>query len=316
MNDSIDQNLDLINTPSNNRIVDEYIEYLVANLSSASALVDGEMDDPENPGTDKVASCDVIGSGQLAGLFPAGPAAFVNMMFYADKTSIENNGVDDAALTVILTNAAGQSIDDGTVIHLSLVSGEGILSETTPTTMNGQAIVNVISVWPGDIVVEASQELSNGNTIRSQIKITVTDLEEDVADAMLPGLVSAGSISNTEVLVTFNKPMSGGLDGAENPDYYHIVSFDGDTGIPGRATLTVKRAELLLPERDTVRLTTLSQSDIEYTPTVTNVRDLAGNPIAQPGQGTDPSSANFFGRPSVDPVDTDEDQLTDSQEIN
>lgn len=49
INDGVDQNLDLLNTPSNNPAVNEYIDYLIANLSSSTHALDNFMEDPCSP---------------------------------------------------------------------------------------------------------------------------------------------------------------------------------------------------------------------------------------------------------------------------
>ncbi|MFC1505320.1 hypothetical protein ACFL5W_02260 [Thermodesulfobacteriota bacterium] len=61
-NQSLDQNLDLLNTPVNNPGVDEFIAYLIANLSSSSGMLDSSMDDPGNPGSDVPAEFTPFGS--------------------------------------------------------------------------------------------------------------------------------------------------------------------------------------------------------------------------------------------------------------
>ena len=65
LNECIDQNLDLQNTPGYNDAVEEFIDYLTANLSSSSGLLDDLMDDPYNPGTDTPASFDPFGSSRI-----------------------------------------------------------------------------------------------------------------------------------------------------------------------------------------------------------------------------------------------------------
>lgn len=137
-----------------------------------------------------------------------------------------------------------------------------------------------------------------------------------------PKVVSAGAISNTEVLVQFSEAVQGGVDSAENPAHYRITAPDGvqaavyDSRGYKSPTLVVRDAVLLHPGLKTVKLTTLSQSDVLYTVKVTNVVDLAGNPLAPPEILVDPTTATFVGiPPSGDQnVDTDGDGLTDLEE--
>ena len=131
-------------------------------------------------------------------------------------------------------------------------------------------------------------------------------------DADHPRVVSAISIDNRTVLVTFNQAMGGGASNTENPDNYQIVEANG-----GSATLPVVAAVLEVPTATTVRLTTLSQSDIEYSITVSNVFDISGRPIAS-GVGQDnPSAVAFVGTAptGVDLADADGDGLSDNSEL-
>lgn len=125
-------------------------------------------------------------------------------------------------------------------------------------------------------------------------------------------LSNAAATSNTQILVQFSK----GVDPrtAELPDHYRITSDDPQSA----ATVKVVSAEVLRPELTTVRLTTLSQSEVSYTLKVTDIVDLAGKPIAAPS-GTlpsDPSATTFvgIGASSSDQVDSDGDGLTDADE--
>lgn len=131
-------------------------------------------------------------------------------------------------------------------------------------------------------------------------------------------VVSAVATGNTEVLVQFSEAVQGGENGAENPSYYRIAAPEASLAEPSTslATLGVLSAEVLPPSLSTVRLTTLSQADLLYTLTVTNVRDLTGNPIAAPDRYNDPSTVKFYGvSPTGDEnVDSDGDGLTDSDE--
>jgi hypothetical protein len=130
-------------------------------------------------------------------------------------------------------------------------------------------------------------------------------------------VVSAGATSNTEVLVQFNQPVLGGIGDAENPAHYRIATEPiVGSPVPAGSTLIVLDAELVA-DRSTVKLTTLSQSDVRYKVTVTSVRDIYGRPIAPPSFiGEDPSSTTFAGVGPIasDLVDTDGDGLTDTAE--
>jgi hypothetical protein len=90
------------------------------------------------------------------------------------------------------------------------------------------------------------------------------------------------------------------------------------------STLVVTNAQLLplgSTTSETVKLTTLSQSDLRYTVKVVNVRDVAGNALAPAGPFVDPTIAVFQGIPPEDgggegsnTPDCDGDGLSDAVE--
>ncbi len=132
-------------------------------------------------------------------------------------------------------------------------------------------------------------------------------------DTTPPRVANVGSTGNTTVLVTFTEPVLAA--GAQEPSHYRITAelLHGEELSP-QAMLTVTRA-VLSSDRTTVTLTTLSQSDIRYTLEVVNVTDLAGNQIAPPERGVNPSEVTFVGTPPGGaPVDSDGDGLTDEEE--
>ncbi|MFC1665449.1 hypothetical protein ACFL17_07455 [Pseudomonadota bacterium] len=129
-------------------------------------------------------------------------------------------------------------------------------------------------------------------------------------------VVSAVATSNTEVLVQFSKPLNPIY--AQDPANYRItMPVTGNDG--GMSSyVQVVAAELIYPSLMTVRLTTLSQSDLAYTLKVTNLYDLDGLPLAPPeGQDAviDPTKTEFAGiPPSGAVIDTDGDGLSDASE--
>jgi hypothetical protein len=155
----------------------------------------------------------------------------------------------------------------------------------------------------------------------------------DTADPSAPQVVSAISISNTEVLVQFSKTVVGGIDGAENPASYSIataassnsVGPDGEdnattggTATEGQTTrLPVLAAVFSNRYSTTVLLTTASQTSTKYKVTVINIRDEFGTTIAAPTIAVDPSSTTFVGSDpgSAENVDSDGDSLPDHVEV-
>jgi hypothetical protein len=129
-----------------------------------------------------------------------------------------------------------------------------------------------------------------------------------------PRVVAALSTGNKKLVVTFSRAMS---NTALDPTNYGIVTANVN---PEAGGLVVTAARFTDAARDSVELTTLSQSSVAYTVAVVNVRDLAGHQIAprevSNGVVNDPSRADFAGSgPSgADRTDTDGDGLTDDQE--
>jgi len=162
---------------------------------------------------------------------------------------------------------------------------------------------------------------NNGNGILDPSEINSSEFlcnsgVGNTADNEPPAVVSAISISNTEVLVQFSEPVQGfvenPVDGdAENPVHYSIVTQVPETQLP------VWDAAFANADHSTVLLSTFSQSSVGYRLTVANIRDLDGNPIAEPTILIDPSSAEFVGTdPSGATVaDSDGDTLPDHTEL-
>ncbi|MFO8150798.1 MAG: binary toxin-like calcium binding domain-containing protein [Trueperaceae bacterium] len=135
-------------------------------------------------------------------------------------------------------------------------------------------------------------------------------------DTTPPRVANVGSTGNTSVVVTFSEPVLGGPSSAENPDHYRIYSSDAAPDEVGPlATLMVLDA-VLDATRTSVTLTTTSQSDIGYVLEVVDVRDLAGNQIAPPERGVDPSRLSFRGTAPApgELIDSDGDGLSDDVE--
>jgi hypothetical protein len=133
-------------------------------------------------------------------------------------------------------------------------------------------------------------------------------------DVTPPRLTGAVSTSPTRVLVTFSEAVRGGSDGAENPEHYEIVGgLATNAALSGQAILSVQEA-VLADDGRSVTLTTLAQSDIEYTLRATGIRDLAGNPLARIDRDN-PFEVRFFGTAATGAgVDSDGDGLTDAAE--
>ncbi|MQX54512.1 hypothetical protein [Alcanivorax sediminis] len=129
-----------------------------------------------------------------------------------------------------------------------------------------------------------------------------------------PVVTGAISTGNTQVRVSFSKPMSASVEEAGN---YSVVqeNVNGETGY-----LTVLSAEFANATRTAVMLTTLSQNEVTYRVTVVGVTDRQGREIeVTPITGLGYVSANsavFAGSPASGSgiVDSDGDGLADNDE--
>ncbi len=329
---SVDQNLALEMSPDNAPAVNDFIEYLALNMSSASGALDNTMLDLAT-GTSVASSFDGVGSGLLASLVTDGPASFKTVHLVLDKTEIENDGMDTAFLNVSVSDANGDPVVDGTVVHFETTLGRLVISKNQARTAGGATRVNLSSVWAGEAEVSVGYNGSNGAIQSAQVGLTVVNETADVEDTVQPKVSSAGSTSNTQILVSFSEAMRGGMDSAENPLHFRISGIDpllsqktgqAATGKSGPAEqvnqkpeVRVIAAELILPDRKTVRLTTLSQSDLRYEVQVVNMSDINGNAMSAGEQfETEPTRAEFQGiAPSgAEIVDSDGDGLSDSDE--
>lgn len=197
------------------------------------------------------------------------------------------NGVDGAGGTNGLNSLTHQIVE---LAGINCVSGGFRLD--AGADLNGSNVLDAFEI-------ESSEFICNGES-GSGI----------VADSL--GIVSAISISNTEILVQFSEPMQGD---AENPTHYSITTEQNSTRLP------VWDAIFANADNSSVKISTFSQSSVGYQLKVANLRDLDGNPIAEPTLDpdvlVDHSSTTFAGTdPNVLTVaDSDGDSLTDHTEL-
>jgi hypothetical protein len=122
--------------------------------------------------------------------------------------------------------------------------------------------------------------------------------------ARLTGAISTG---NNVVVVSFSKPMG---DSALDLTRYSIrhENVNSEAG-----HLTVQSAGFIDSDSTRVELTTLSQNEVSYRLTVSDVRDADGDAMSE---DEDERSASFAGTPPAasDLVDSDGDGLSDSEE--
>ncbi len=301
-----------------NLVMNQLVHYMSANLSSSSQMLDAMMLSDTPPFIDIPASFKNIETSALNGLFSEGPSELVFIQIGASEATIENSGVDYTELTIEQINAVGEFHAQDQVFSFAIEQGQGTLSTESIETINGQAQVILRSTVAGPIIIEVSN--NQGDRV-GLLNIDSVDLIADLEDTVSPRVVTAGALSNTEILVVFSEAMQGGVQGAENPERYTISANPGDTGVGGSAVAVVRTAQLLAPDFSTVLLTTFSQSEITYSVRVIDVKDVAGNPMAVPIPGItpgidDPSSGIYVGvAPTpADIQDYDNDGVTDTDE--
>ena len=170
--------------------------------------------------------------------------------------------------------------------------------------MDGNSFSAVIPLVDGNNVVTALASYKGNKEATTSISVNV--------DTESPAVVSAISVSNTEVLLQFSEAVQGGLTGAEGTSVYSVIVEATNSSLPVLDAIFWDS-----PDNSIVLLSTLSQANSDYKLTVSGIKDLAGNPIAEPTILVDPSSANFVGTdPSGDTiVDTDGDGIHDHTEL-
>ena len=171
----------------------------------------------------------------------------------------------------------------------------GVLTVTTPPHAPGEVAVTIHD--PAGRIIEVPTRF------RYQ-EIAHTDGH--------PHVIGATSTGNTGVRVFFSEPVA---PGAEEPGNYLMAQ----PNVNAEAAALLVHSGTLSADGLFVELVTASQNEVGYEVTVTNVRDLDGNPLAPPSLLIDPTRAQFAGTPpdaSGTLVDSDGDGLPDHVEQN
>lgn len=251
---------------------------------------------------------------------PFGNTVSFNGLTLDDNTAPQANSVVSTSNTTVLINLSEPVMDSASdSSHYSILGPDGqnlVITEVSLNPFNTQVFLTTLSQTNVDYTLTiAGIEDRAGNVIDSTASTVFSGIS--AADNEPPRVVGSASISNNKVIVTFSEAMDKAT--AEIPEHYSIIEA-GEDGIvrsitPQRAVVMVQSASLDANDPTVVTLTTLSQSDLEYQLTVTNVRDLAGNQIAPPDLAH-PFHVKFFGTPPtvVSGVDTDDDGLSDESE--
>ncbi len=192
-------------------------------------------------------------------------------------------------------------------------------SNGLPALVNQSAEPAGANCTSGGVRLDVGTDLNNNNLLDAlEIESTeficnnATGSDDGSIDTKAPGIVSAISISNTEVLLQFSKPMQ---DGVENPSNYSIATLENETSLP------VWDAVFANADKSSVILSTFSQTSVDYQLKTANIRDLDGNIIAEPTLNPfaliGPSSTTFVGTDpnSITVADSDGDTLPDHSEL-
>ncbi len=253
--------------------------------------------------------------------------AGVNYQMTVNNVEDRSGNVIDPAFKTAMFGIAADEAVRPTLVSAVAIDCQTVLATFSEPMMDNAGDPSNYSIDPPATIVSA--QLSDFKTqvlfttqpldAGTDYTITAANLEDSVGNAIdpaadsamfscevggnvdslgpLPRVVGAASLSNTTVLVGFDRPMG---DSAEDPTHYFIVqtNVNGEVG-----TLFILDAEFPEPnDRTLVRLTTTSQNEVTYQVTAVAVTDEQGNPLA-PKIGfnglilQDPTSAVFPGTP-------------------
>ncbi|QSP96116.1 hypothetical protein LPB19_06935 [Marinobacter salinisoli] len=199
----------------------------------------------------------------------------------------------------------------------------------TSNAGNGLKITQVVLGAEADTVVLTTEsqddayynlELSKVTGLVSSLPLymlpsdkTFLGMSLETAIAEPPSVVSAASLDNTHVRVTFSKPMSEQTPGSAT---FSITQANVN---PESGVLEVLEARFASADQRVIELTTRSQSELTYQVAVTNATDMYGQQLKVNDGVVSFGTANtaiFAGTPAgaAELVDSDGDGLYDSEE--
>jgi hypothetical protein len=220
--------------------------------------------------------------------------------------------------TLVVRFSEPVSDDAASPSRYTVKDSDGAALPVVAAVLNDVKTEVTLTTWPMTAGVSYSVTVAgitdrNGNPIAANATTfdgTPVDASTDVTG---PRVLSANSTSNTTVVVTFDEPVMGGPDSAENPLNYSIVESSRMGSLLPLGIVVVREA-VLSASRRTVTLTTLPQTEVGYTLRVTDVKDLVGNQVLPPDRDR-PYQVTFFGTgTSGVPADSDGDGLSDAEE--
>lgn len=234
----------------------------------------------------------------------ATPASMANEQTLIEANALSNHYVAltyEGQPSADLTNPTNYEIVDEFGLPLEVTSG--FISEDNSqiilTTGSQQASVYTLTLKSDSESIASFQPISSWFISQANAS-TNNSVQFTGSLRPEPALLTAISLSNTKVLLTFSDNMS---DSVETIGYYRIVAADANTPEVDVGNLQVLNATLGA-DTSTVVLTTSSQENINYRIKVTNVKSAPERKRIDPNY----TIQHFFG---VDPIDITSPEVKD-----
>lgn len=209
------------------------------------------------------------------------------------SVSSVNNTTVVIVFSTTLDSTTAQNIYNYRIDGLTIL-GASLSADTVTLTTSSQEDL--------DYPITISSVKSSTNVLMDQYSGTFRGKDPYWDDETAPSIVSVVAENNTAVLVTFSEKVN-----EANSEQASNYTIDG---------LTVVSAERLASNNKQVRLVTSSQNDVEYTLTVSNVTDFAGNAVAVPGNVEEFQGDACPSVVSVTSVDSTHVEVVFSEEVN
>jgi hypothetical protein len=255
-------------------------------------------------------------------------------------------GAAATSSTSILVSFNKPMADDAADPTKYSISPGLVIATAQMTTFNTQVLLTTLPMAAGRKYTVTATDIADqggvaiGDSPANQATFTFDGQSQTDGSQTLPRVVGASSLSNTSIMVVFNKPMA---DSALVSSNYVIVQENINTEVGTLVVLNnacnaasanagdacssdtdctgglcvIRSPHWGDASRTTVVLTTSSQNEVTYRVRATSVRDISGNELAPQEALVDPTSATFPGTPPSgnELVDSDLDGLYDNVEL-
>ena len=207
VNDMLDQNLDLVKSAlANNPAVNDYIDYLTANLSSASGKLDEFMADPFHAGMD-IAAAFAGHYTELARIM-GNPDAFRKLKLFPSSPFVSDDNATATTLNALVVNGQAKPVAGATISFLVTGGAATLTATQAVTNAQGLARVGIKSGTQGTVTIQATFVMQNGNTICSTTRVTVvpaaalqTQTYKDAANLLMMSLANCqGDMTAADVM--------------------------------------------------------------------------------------------------------------------